>query len=132
MFNLKIEKNITFTGEVHGDLKRALLHNCDFFVLTSYQEGDSVSVKEALASGLPVLISKACHFNEIGPEMAGIICDTNIDNISEGLFKLATDSKLRTLMSKKAREIIKSKYQNEILMKTLEKEYLQLIKNYTK
>jgi len=49
--NLKVR----FTGFVpYGDLK-ALYSACDIFVLPSFEEGDPIALKEALASGKPLI-----------------------------------------------------------------------------
>lgn len=51
----------------------------DIFILPSLQEeeegwgGDSIAIKEALAAGLPVTISKQCNFNEVSKFNAGMV-----------------------------------------------------------
>lgn len=44
------------------DEKKKLFSESDVFILPSDDEADSVSVKEALSAGLPVIISKNCKF----------------------------------------------------------------------
>lgn len=49
---------ITFTGQVAGEEKRALLHSADLFVFPGVQqEGQPLVVLEAMAAGLPVLFT---------------------------------------------------------------------------
>jgi glycosyltransferase involved in cell wall biosynthesis len=49
---------ITFTGQVVGEEKRALLHSADLFVFPGIQqEGQPLVVLEAMAAGLPILFT---------------------------------------------------------------------------
>jgi glycosyltransferase involved in cell wall biosynthesis len=63
--DLGIENQITFTGMLRGPLKWSALSAASAFVLPSHSEGFSVSVLEALGSGLPVIVSRACYFPEV-------------------------------------------------------------------
>jgi glycosyltransferase involved in cell wall biosynthesis len=83
--SLGIDRQIHFVGPVAGEEKRRLLGGSDFFVLSSHQEGDSVAIKEALAAGLPVLISDKCHQPEVDEARAGVVTADTIDGVVEGL-----------------------------------------------
>lgn len=80
-----VAARIHFVGPVEGEAKRMLLGGADFFVLPSHQEGDSVAIKEALASGLPVLISRRCHFPEVSSSNAGLVVDDTVDGVAAAL-----------------------------------------------
>ena len=43
--------------------KNSLFREIDVFILPSEDEADSIAIKEALASGKPVVISKECKLN---------------------------------------------------------------------
>ncbi len=50
-----LEENVKLTGLIPYDDLRKLYAACDIFVLPSFGEGDSISLKEALASGKPLI-----------------------------------------------------------------------------
>jgi glycosyltransferase involved in cell wall biosynthesis len=55
--DLGIGSKVTFAGMLQGDLKWGAFRVADAFVLVSHQENFGIAVVEALACGIPVLIS---------------------------------------------------------------------------
>jgi glycosyltransferase involved in cell wall biosynthesis len=77
-------EKIVFTGWVEGEQKEALLRDASLFVLPSRHENFGLSVMEAMARGVPVLVSP--HVNlarEIKAADAGWIVD--LDRLGDGL-----------------------------------------------
>ncbi len=71
---LGIAQRVHWTGMLTGDLKWGALHAAEAFVLPSHQENFGVAVVEALACGLPVLISdKVNIWPDIVQDAAGIV-----------------------------------------------------------
>jgi glycogen(starch) synthase len=63
--NLGIEKNIIFTGKI-GDIELlAAYRMCDVFVMPSVSEPFGIVALEALASRVPVIISKSSGVSEV-------------------------------------------------------------------
>jgi glycosyltransferase involved in cell wall biosynthesis len=66
--------SVHFPGMVKGDRKWGLLQSADAFILPSHQENFGLAVAEALACGLPVLISdKVNIWREIQDAGAGLV-----------------------------------------------------------
>ena len=71
---LGLAERITWTGMLGGDLKWGSFHTADAFVLTSHQENFGIAVVEALACGVPVLISNQVNiWREILQGGAGFV-----------------------------------------------------------
>jgi glycosyltransferase involved in cell wall biosynthesis len=71
---LGIESRVHWTGMLEGDLKWGALRAAEAFVLPSHQENFGVAVVEALACGVPVLISdKVNIWPDIARDEAGIV-----------------------------------------------------------
>jgi glycosyltransferase involved in cell wall biosynthesis len=68
------EPPITWTGMLGGDLKWGAFRTAEAFLLPSHQENFGFSVVEALACGVPVLISDKINiWREIDEDCAGLI-----------------------------------------------------------
>ena len=53
-----LEENILLLGDVNHDACLALMSACDVFVRATLEDGDSISVREALSLGVPVVASR--------------------------------------------------------------------------
>jgi glycosyltransferase involved in cell wall biosynthesis len=62
-----LEENILLLGDVDHDACLALMSDCDVFLRPTLEDGDSISVREALSLGVPVVASR------VGARPAGAI-----------------------------------------------------------
>lgn len=76
------DEAVFFTGPVLGDNKEALLAHSDAFVLPSHSEGLPMSVLEAWAYGVPVLMTEACNLPEGFSEGAALRIGTDPEKLS--------------------------------------------------
>jgi glycosyltransferase involved in cell wall biosynthesis len=77
---LGISARVHWMGMLEGDLKWGAFHAADALVLPSHQENFGVAVVEALACGLPVLISdKVNIWPDIVHDAAGIVNPDTVD-----------------------------------------------------
>jgi glycosyltransferase involved in cell wall biosynthesis len=72
--DLGIAQHVTWAGMLQGDAKWGAFHASDAFVLPSHQENFGIAVAEALACGLPALISdKVNIWREVAADAAGFV-----------------------------------------------------------
>ncbi len=82
--NLKINQRITWTGMISNDLKWGAFQTAEVFALPSHSENFGVAAVEALACGLPVLISNKVNiWREIKEDGAGLVSLDNIDGVTQ-------------------------------------------------
>jgi glycosyltransferase involved in cell wall biosynthesis len=80
---LGIADQVTWVGMLKGDVKWGAFRHADAFILPSHQENFGIAVAEALACGVPVLISNQVNiWREIKQSEAGII-DSNTQEGTE-------------------------------------------------
>lgn len=99
-----------FTGTLTGNLKLAALNRADIFVLPSHSEGFSMSILEAMGCGLPVVITKQCHFPEVEQMQAGKIIDGDANELSEIILELLNNPQLCRKMGKAGQKLVRDKY----------------------
>ena len=99
-----------FTGMLTGRDKLAALKCADLFVLSSYSEGFSIAVLEALAGGLPVVISRQCNFPEVSEHAAGFVVEPEEPAVTQAISTLLSDAGLRVAMGRNGRRLVREKY----------------------
>jgi glycosyltransferase involved in cell wall biosynthesis len=95
--------NIIFTGWVEGEQKEALLRDASLFALPSHHENFGLSVLEAMARGVPVLVSP--HVN-LAPEIAAADAGWIVDReaLSDRLSAVLDDETERARRGRAARQ----------------------------
>jgi len=91
--------------------KISYLKNVDIFILPSYEEGDSIALKEAMALGIPVIISEQCRMNIVEENKAGFIVKTEFYNLKKTILSLVNFDLKK--MGINARNIITNNFDNE-------------------
>ncbi|MBD2058701.1 glycosyltransferase [Oculatella sp. FACHB-28] len=76
----------TIVGFVTGDSKTALLQTADLFVLPSYYENFGIAVAEAMAAGVPVVISDQVHiWEDVKQSEAGWVSACEVNALTDQL-----------------------------------------------
>ena len=111
--NAGIADRITWTGALDGDLKWGAFRSADVFIMPSHQESFGVAIAEALACGIPVLISnKVNTWRQIRAAGAGLVEPDNLSGISRLLHGWrGISAATRDDMSQKARHCFESSFE---------------------
>ena len=80
-----MERRVSFLGPLHGDAKDAAYRAASAFILPSFSEGLPMTVLEAWAYGLPVLMTPACNLPEGFAAGAAVQISTEPSELAEGL-----------------------------------------------
>ena len=89
--------SVVFVGPLFGELKAQLLERANVFILPSYSEGLPMSILEAWAYELPVVMTDYCNLPEGFSADAAIHIDTEVESVSAGMIKMieCSDAELK-------------------------------------
>lgn len=89
---LEIESDIVWPGFLEGREKLSAFASASIFVLPSYSENFGIAVVEAMAAGLPVVISDQVGIHrEVARYEAGVITSCNVGALTKALESLICD-----------------------------------------
>jgi glycosyltransferase involved in cell wall biosynthesis len=102
---------VTFTGMIEGSDKALALSAATAFVLPSYTENFGIAVVEAMAAGLPVIISNRVNiWREIVAAGAGIATEPNVEDFTAAIGKLLDSPDAAHRMGEAGRELYRRSF----------------------
>lgn len=119
-----LTQRVTFTGVLNREEVLACLGNAKVLLQPSMSEGLSMSILEALAAGVPVLISDACNMPEVENSGAGrIVASTRLE-IATALRGMVTmpDDEIAA-MGQKGRQLVRERFDWKVLIPRYRKMY---------
>ncbi len=108
--DLGIAPRVHVVGPVYGAEKFGALVDAACFCLPSAHEGFSIAIIEALACGLPVVISDECHFPEVEEVGAGEVVARDGAAVGAALTRVMGDAERRRRMGANARELVRTRF----------------------
>jgi len=126
--NLAVSQYVNWLGYVEGDEKSHVLANASAFVLPSYSENFGIAVAEALAAGLPCVVSRGVALSdEVEKAGAGIVVGTKPLDIAAGLERLMGDRTGLAAKSTAARTLAVNEFSSGTMGERLEALYRNIL-----
>jgi glycosyltransferase involved in cell wall biosynthesis len=124
-----ISDRTSLTGFLTGETKNLFMQGSDLFVLTSHSENFGVAVLEALAVGVPVLLSPGVALASVVQEnQLGYIAELDVLAIAEAVDNYLSNPQAGKDMGDRARQIIIEKYTWEKISSDLLTIYRSILK----
>ncbi len=126
-----IRDRVTFTGMLVGRDKLDAFACAEIFVLPSYSENFGMAAVEAMACGIPVVISnKVGIYREVEKNKAGIVVDTTAEDVYRGIKLLLDNAHIRNETAKNGRRLVEEYYDiNKVADKMIEV-YEEILNNF--
>lgn len=106
-----IRNRTHLTGFVKGEIKNILVQGADLFALTSYSENFGVAVLEALAVGLPVLVTPGVALADVVKQQhLGYVAELDIAAIASCLQQALEHPQQAKMMGDRACKLISERY----------------------
>jgi glycosyltransferase involved in cell wall biosynthesis len=93
-YQFGIEKRLHFVSALYNGDKLSAYTDADLFALVSINENWGNTVMEAIASGVPVLVTRTCGVSEVVEGRAGLVVERSVSAIRNGLEHLLNDADL--------------------------------------
>jgi glycosyltransferase involved in cell wall biosynthesis len=121
---------VTFTGMLEGKQKLEALSCSDVFVLPSYSENFGMAVIEAMACGVPVVISnKVGIHRDVKCHRAGIVVENDPTSLFEGIKMLLDNGSLREVVTKNGYGLVRDHYDIDKVADMMIKAYEEILTN---
>ena len=118
----------TITGFISGDAKLRLLRSADLFVLPSYYENFGIAVAEAMAAGIPVLISDQVHiWRDIERSESGWVCSCQVEDLTHHLRIALQDTETRQQRGSNAQAYAQTHYSWDTIAQQMIQAYEQAL-----
>lgn len=126
---LGIGGDIIWAGFLSGQAKLEALADADVFVLPSYSENFGIAVVEAMASGLPVLISDQVGIHQqVVQAGAGLVVPCQVEALTEALARIAQSPDWRRHMGIRGRQLVEEHFSLESVTRSLIDVYRQVVR----
>jgi glycosyltransferase involved in cell wall biosynthesis len=106
-----IRERTYLSGFVAGEMKSLLLQGSDMFALISHSENFGIAVLEALAAGLPVLVTPGVALASVVEQhKLGYVTELDVAAVASALQHFLRDSKQAAEIGERARQLIFEQY----------------------
>lgn len=118
----------TFTGMLQGELKLAAFRDASVFALPSYSENFGIAAVEAMACGVPVVISdKVNIWREVKAANAGLVAACDATSFAECLLDVLSDDRIARQMGLSGRALVAQRFDWSLVADALETAYRNIV-----
>lgn len=117
---LKLNQQVLLTGPLYDEDKRAALAAAHLLILPSQYESFGNAAAEAVAAGVPVLLTETCGIAPLINKRAGLAVPLNVNALADGLHTLVDDKVQREILIQQRQDVLQELSWEEPLKATEE------------
>lgn len=120
---LGLTGRVLLPGLVTGAARREVLAAADVFALVARGEGLPMAALEALAAGVPAVLSEGCHLPEVAAAGAGLVVEDSPAAVASALARIALAPDEGAEMSRRARQLVSARFAWPAIVAQLDEAY---------
>ena len=122
------DSHVLFTGWLQGEKKEDALRNASLVALVSRQENFGLCIAEAMAHGVPVLVSPQVNLAaDIEQSGSGWVAPIDKEKLTRVLTEVMSDDDERTARGRAGRELAQRRFTWEVIAQQLAQVYSSII-----
>ncbi len=115
---LGLGDQVVFAGPLYEDEQKAALSAADLFILPSLNESFGNAAGEAVAAGVPVLLTETCGIAPLIHQRAGLAVPLGVESLADGIRKML-DREFRGQMTARREEVKRELSWDEPIAQTI-------------
>jgi len=125
---LGVSDRVRWLGAVHGARKAEVFAAADVFVLPSYSENFGIAAAEAMAAGVPVVVSDRVGIaRDIADARAGVVTSCEPSAIAGAIAQVLDDPAEASTMAERARQLVAERYSVDAMSLSLMSMYEEIL-----
>jgi len=130
---LGLRERVVFTGPLTGSDKLAAFRDSSIFALPSYQENFGMVVAEAMAAGLPVIISEHVNIaDDVKSYRAGLVLPLEINSWTNAFAMVLKDTKKTLVDCQGGKSLTRNMYSIKAVSERMIAAYNSILKQKTR
>lgn len=122
-----LETRVLFTGHLKGAIKISALRAAQVFVLPSYSENFGIAAVEALAAGVPVVLTRGVAVSEDAAKAgAALVVEPRVEDLRAALSSVLEDKALAESLAERGRRLARNRYSLDAMGSALSDLYREI------
>lgn len=124
---LDVEDCFYWMGPLYGEDKYNAMFSSDGYIMASDSEGFSMAIIDAMACGLPMILTSGCNMKYLSDEKYYIMCEPYAQDISRAILEYFNLGDKRKALGEKAKQILEKQLYWEKIVPVMIENYKRII-----
>lgn len=126
---LGVVENYYWLGPLYKDDKYNAMLSSAGYIMASDSEGFSMSIIDAMACSLPMILTAGCNMKYLSNEKYYLMCEPYPQDLARALDLYISDTQAMKTLGEKAKKVLEDNLHWEQIVKVMVENYKRIIKN---